>query len=99
MLYEVITDIRSDRAVSLALARTPRRATPRRLACGVALYTPCAQPVSRSRAPGVRPVVCARLALGLALSGCEADDPLEAFRQQQAAGDYVGSSAPRNNFV
>jgi tetratricopeptide (TPR) repeat protein len=32
--------------------------------------------------------------LGLALSGCEAADPLQAIRQRQATGDYAGSIEP-----
>jgi tetratricopeptide (TPR) repeat protein len=48
----------------------------------------------RSRSPGRRASLAAGLLLGLALAGCEAADPLEAIRQQQAAGDYTGTIEP-----
>ena len=46
------------------------------------------------RSPGIRALgalATAGLLLGLALWGCEAADPLEVVRQQQAAGDFAGS--------
>jgi len=49
--------------------------------------------IARAASAGIRASFAAGLLLGLALSGCEAADPLEAIRQQQASGDYAGSVA------
>ena len=71
-----------------------RLANPRWLQRAGDLYTRGVNSVSRSPSPGIRASLAVGLLLGLALSGCEAADPLEAIRQQQAAGNYAGSVAP-----
>src|SRR3990172_3850557 len=58
-----------------------------------ALYTGGVNSIARAASAGIRASFAAGLLLGLALSGCEAADPLEAIRQQQASGDYAGSVA------
>ncbi len=45
------------------------------------------------RQPRIRALAAGLLAL-LALAGCEETDPLEAIRQRQATGDYMGSIEP-----
>jgi tetratricopeptide (TPR) repeat protein len=71
-----------------------RLANPRWLERAAAPYTRGVNPVSRSRSSVARACVAAGLLAGLALSGCEAADPLEAIRRQQASGDFEGSVAP-----